>query len=98
MVPWSLISFHGKPLSELKGDPRFDFDHEEMTKRVINGAWTTFKGKKCTEYGVAATGATVVRSILHDEKKIMPVSAISMANMVKQVSIAVFLLSSVPMG
>ncbi len=75
MVPWSLISFYGKPLSELAGDPRFDFDREEMTKRVINGAWTTFKGKQCTEYGVAATGATVVRSILHDEKKIMPVSA-----------------------
>lgn len=75
MVPWSLITFHGKPLSEFAGDPRFDFDHDEMTKRVINGAWVTFKGKQCTEYGVAATGATVVRSILHDEKKIMPVSA-----------------------
>lgn len=74
MIPWSTISFHGKPLDQMDGE-QFHFDHADMVQRVIKGGWVTFQGKHCTEYGISSTAATIVRSILHDEKKIMPVSA-----------------------
>lgn len=75
MTPWSAVNFAGQPLANLTADPKFNFDHEEMTKRAIGGGWVTYSGKGCTEYGIAATAATIVQAILHDEKKIMPVSA-----------------------
>ncbi len=75
MVPWSLIKFAGKPLEELQKDPRFVFDKEKTKNQAIKAGWVTYQGKHCTEYGICCTAATIVRTILHDEKKIMPVSA-----------------------
>lgn len=57
-----------------KVDERFAFDKPELQKKAIGGAWVTYAGKHCTEYGVASTAARVVRSIVNDEKLIMPVS------------------------
>lgn len=74
MVPWSLIKFAGKPLAELEKDPRFVFDKADIQKKTINAGWVTYSGKHCTEYGICLTAATLVRTILHDEKKIMPAS------------------------
>ncbi|OLR59964.1 L-lactate dehydrogenase [Anaerostipes sp. 494a] len=75
MVPMSQISFHGKALSSLQHDKRFQFDAKELKKRVIDGAWLTYEGKKCTEYGICSTLARCVEAVLHDEKTILPVSA-----------------------
>lgn len=75
-APWSLVSFGGRKLSDLeKTDARFQFDHDDMIQQVIDGAWTVFAGKDCTEYAIAATAARIIRAILHDEKVILPVSA-----------------------
>lgn len=75
MVPWSLVSFAGMPLSELaKTDEKFVFDHDEMKKRAIGGGWVTYVGKGCTEYGICTTLARMVSIVLHDEKRIMPAS------------------------
>ncbi len=75
IVPWSQISFYGKPLSEMEHDPKFRFDKEKVQERTIKGGWVTYSGKQCTEYGIASAGATLVRTILHDEKRILPCSA-----------------------
>jgi len=75
IVPWSQITFYGKPLSEMESDPKFRFDKEEVQERTIKGGWVTYSGKQCTEYGIASAGATLVRTILHDEKRILPCSA-----------------------
>ena len=74
IVPWSHISFYGKPLSEMEHDPKFRFDKKEIEERTIRGGWVTYAGKQCTEYGIASAGATLVRTILHDEKRILPCS------------------------
>ena len=75
-APWSVVSFGANKLSELaEKDERFRFDHEEMVQDVIEGAWTVFNGKNCTEYAIAATAARIIRAVLHDEKVILPVSA-----------------------
>lgn len=75
MIPFSRISFFGKSLEDLKDNPKFQFDHKELQDRVIKGGWLTFQGKHCTEYGIGSAAATITRSILHDEKRILPVSA-----------------------
>lgn len=76
-APWSCVSFAGVPLSQLeKTDERFQFDKEALCKEAIGGGWVTFKGKTCTEYGISATAARMVHQIFHDEKAIMPVSAL----------------------
>lgn len=75
MVPWSLVSFAGMPLSELtKKDEKFIFDYDEMKTRAIKGGWVTYVGKGCTEYGICTTLARMVSIVLHDEKRIMPAS------------------------
>ena len=74
-APWSCVSFAGMPLEELaKRDERFRFDHDEMRKTAIGGGWVTFKGKNCTEYGIATTAARMASVVLHDERRIMPAS------------------------
>ena len=74
-APWSCVSFKGMPLDEwAKTDERFRFDREALKTESIGGGWVTFKGKPCTEYGIAATAARMVHVVLHDEKQILPAS------------------------
>lgn len=76
-APWSVVSFAGVPLSEMeKVDEKFRFDKEMVCKEAIDAGWITFSGKTCTEYGISATAARLVHQIFHDEKAIMPVSAL----------------------
>lgn len=74
MIPWSLMSFGGKPLSQLVGDPRFRFDRKAVQEQTIKAGWVTYKGKSCTEYGIASAAVTLAQSVLHDEKKIFSCS------------------------
>ena len=57
-----------------KRDPRFQFEHEDIRKQVVQNAWVTVSGKGCTEYGICSTLARIVHVIYHDEKAILPVS------------------------
>ena len=74
IVPWSVINFYGKPLTDMEEDPRFVFDKDKVQETAIKGGWVTYSGKFCTEYGIASAAATLVRTILHDEKRILPCS------------------------
>lgn len=75
MVAWSQMNFYGKPLAEMEEDPRFQFDKDLVQQKAIKGGWVTYSGKFCTEYGIASAAATLVRTIFHDEKRILPCSA-----------------------
>ncbi len=75
MVAWSTVAFGGKRLAECDpADPRFSFDREQVRLETVGAGWETFKGKFCTEYGIASTMASLVKAVLDDEKRIMPVS------------------------
>ena len=50
------------------------FHRETIQKQAVKGGWVTVAGKWCTEYGIAGAAATLVRTILHDEKRILPCS------------------------
>jgi len=76
MTPWSNVSFGGVPLNVLKQkDEKYTFNENQMKETAIGGAWVTYEGKKCTEYGISATLARLVRAVFNDEKCIIPVSA-----------------------
>ena len=76
MTPWSQVSFNGKRLDDMDpDDTRFQFDRAQATHDAIRGGWVTYVGKKCTEYGISSIAATLASAVLHDEKKIIPVSA-----------------------
>ena len=75
-VPWSYISFRGKPLSILEQvDPVFAFDKNEVQQEVKNSLRVLHEGKGFTEYAIAMVATSLISSVLHDEKSIMPVSA-----------------------
>lgn len=75
--PWSCVSFAGVPLSEMaKRDEKFAFDHDKIEDLARQGGWVTFAGKQCTEYAIALTAARMAQAVLHDEKLIMPASAL----------------------
>ena len=74
MVPWSQVSFYGQTVDQMEKDPRFVFDRDKVQETAIKGGWVTYQGKQCTEYGIASAGVTLVRTILHDEKRILPCS------------------------
>ena len=74
MVPWSQVNFYGQTLEQMEEDPRFLFDKDKVQEKAIKGGWVTYQGKQCTEYGIASAAATLVRTIFHDEKRILPCS------------------------
>ena len=75
-APLSLVSFQGRPLAEMvKENRKLDYDQDSISKAVIEDAWTVVRAKKCTEYGIAATAARMIKIVLNDEKTIMPASA-----------------------
>ena len=75
MAVWSHVNFYGRTLPQMEETLGVKLDRDEIRKDAIQGGWVTMSGKWCTEYGIAAAAATMVRTILHDEKRILPCSA-----------------------
>ena len=79
MVPWSHVYFGGKPLFDLmkeKPETYGKLDLENLAYRTANAAYEIIQGKRCTEFGIAAGLTEIVKTIYHDEKKILPASTL----------------------
>lgn len=79
MVPWSNAAVAGVPLlSLMKRYPETygKLDLNEVAEAARMGGWTVLRGKKSTEFGIGAALTEIVRTIFHDEKKILPVSCL----------------------
>lgn len=77
MVPWSTVTVAGKPFydvvadnKELVGDVNFD----ELVYKTSQEGWEIFNRKGTTYYGIATTCAGIIKAILNDENRIVPVS------------------------
>lgn len=75
MVPWSHVSIGGKNIRDyIKEKPdilgKLDLDHIE--KRTAKAAYEIIEGKGCTEFGIGVGLTEIVKTIFHDEKKILP--------------------------
>ena len=78
MVPWSNVSVAGVPLLTLmERDPAFaGLNLDAVADEARRGGWTVLYGKKSTEFGIGTALAEIVKTIFHDEKKILPVSCL----------------------
>ncbi|OCN01113.1 L-lactate dehydrogenase [Clostridium sp. W14A] len=79
MVAWSNASVAGVPLTELmKKHPESygKLDLDEIAAAARKGGWIVLHGKKSTEFGIGTALTEIVKTIFHDEKKILPVSCL----------------------
>ena len=79
MVPWSTVTIAGKPFydviavnKELVGD----VDLDELVYRTTQEGWEIFNRKGTTYYGIATACVGVIKAILNDENRIIPVSTL----------------------
>ena len=50
-------------------------DFDDIMRRVRESGAAIISGKGCTEFGIASVVAALVTSILHNEKRVVPLSA-----------------------
>lgn len=78
MIPWSQVSIAGKPLTTiLKDDPDRlpDFDPDAICNTIADITYQLSSVKGATTYGIASIAAEIIKVILHNDNKIIPVSA-----------------------
>lgn len=77
MVPWSHVRTGGKNLIEVLKDNPDRFSHvnlDNLTHKTKMAGWEIMDLKGNTSYGIGSAVCGIVRTILHDENKMMPVS------------------------
>lgn len=78
IVPWSHITVGGKALKDIVADNKGRFeeiDYEELRNLTIHDGWEIAKGKGTTNYGIAATTVGIIKAIVNNENRIIPVSS-----------------------
>lgn len=79
MVPWSHVSIGGKPLFDLmkeKPDTYGKLNLPDIVKRTAYAGWVVLNGKGSTEFGIGTALTDVVKTIFHDEKRVLPCSVL----------------------
>lgn len=79
MIPYSHVTIGGKPLLELmkeKPDTYGKLDLERVLYRTRMIGMDIINGKGSTEFGIGTVLADMVKAVLNDERRIMPVSAL----------------------
>lgn len=77
-IPWSTASIGGKQFDDILLDnkERLDgFDPDGILEEIKKSGWKIADVKGTTNYGIAATTVDIIKSILNDESKVIPVSA-----------------------
>lgn len=79
MVPWSIVTIAGKPLSQLRAERPETYGKLDLPALANAGkaeGWTILGGKGSTEFGIGATIAEVTRAVFGDENRVLPVSVL----------------------
>ncbi|QSX09023.1 L-lactate dehydrogenase [Alkalibacter rhizosphaerae] len=79
MIPFSHVQIGGLPLQTLmdqypKSYGKLDLDHVLQRTRTVG--MDIINGKNSTEFGIGSVVADLVGSILHDERRILPLSCL----------------------
>lgn len=77
MVAWSTVTIAGKPLFELiKEKPKKygKLDLNKIAEKGKKGGWEVLGGKGSTEFGIGASLSEVVKAIICNEHRVLPVS------------------------
>lgn len=79
MVPWSRATVGGKQFLRILADNPKRFGNltpEGLLADTVGAAWEIIERKGNTCYGIASATAGIIRAILHDENRILPVSTL----------------------
>ncbi|MCD3203801.1 L-lactate dehydrogenase [Clostridium botulinum C/D] len=78
MVPWSKVTIAGESLLNLmkKNSSLAKLDLDKLVWKTTRLGWDIYETKGTTYYGIAASVVGIIKSIFHDEKKVIPVSAL----------------------
>lgn len=79
MVPWSSVTIAGKPFYDVIADNKElvgDVNLEELVTKTAKEGWEIFNRKGTTYYGIATACAGIIKAILNDENRIIPVSTL----------------------
>jgi L-lactate dehydrogenase len=71
MIPFSRVSVGGRPLEAFPG-----LDRESLLERTRMSGMDIINGKGSTEFGIGQALCALCRSILRDEKRVLPLSAL----------------------
>ena len=77
MVPWSVVTVAGKPFYDVIADNKSlvgNVDLDELVHKTAREGWEIFERKGTTYYGIATAVAAIIKAIMNDENKIIPVS------------------------
>lgn len=79
MVPWSTVTIAGKKFQDIIQDnPEVvgTVDFDELVRKTTNEGWEIYNRKGTTYYGIASACVGIIKAILFDENKIIPVSTL----------------------
>lgn len=79
MVPWSSVTVAGKSFNDIIHDNQDlvgDVDLDEIVKKTTREGWEIYNRKGTTYYGIATACAGIIKAILYDENRIIPVSTL----------------------
>lgn len=79
MIPWSTVRIGGKDIYSVVKDnvERIgENPYDEMKEDTIQAGWEIFNRKGNTCYGIASSTVGIVKTILHNENRILPVSTL----------------------
>jgi len=78
IIPWSQITVGGKKFLDIINDNKVrleSFDINSVTDDIKKIAYRIVNSKGATTFGIAATTVQIIKAVLHDENKVIPVSA-----------------------
>lgn len=79
MVPWSTVTVAGKPFYDVIADNKElvgEVDLDELVHKTAKEGWEIYNRKGTTYYGIATTCTGIIKAILNDENRIIPVSTL----------------------
>lgn len=79
MVPWSTVTVAGKPFYDVIADNKElvgDVDLDELVHKTAKEGWEIYNRKGTTYYGIATACTGIIKAILNDENRIIPVSTL----------------------
>ena len=79
MVPWSHVTVGGKSFYQILEDNKDRVGVVDLDKIVLETAkagWEVYNRKGTTYYGIATATVGIIKAIINDENKIMPVSTL----------------------
>lgn len=79
MVPWSAVTIAGKHFYDVISDNQDlvgNINLDEIVQQTIKEGWEIYNRKGTTYYGIASACVGIIKAILYNENRIIPVSTL----------------------